>query len=52
MAIGSTTELQNQIIIAKDLKYKSQERFNAVMEQITEVHKLINSLIKSSQNYS
>lgn len=52
MSLGSMTELQNQLIIAKDLGYLSQEKFNKIMEQIVEVHKLINSLIKSSQDYS
>lgn len=52
MALGSTTELQNQLIIARDLKYLSQIKFNEIMEQVIEVHKLINSLIKSSRNYS
>lgn len=52
MALGSTTELQSQLMIGKDLNYLSQEKYNVLMAQITEVHKLLNSLIKSSQNYS
>lgn len=52
MSLGSTTELENQLIIAQDLKYLSQEKFIVIIEQLREVHKLINSLIKSSQNYS
>jgi four helix bundle protein len=52
MALGSTTELQNQLIIAKDLNYLNEEKFKIIMDQTIEVHKLINSLIKSSQSYS
>lgn len=52
MSLGSTTELHSQLIIARDLDYLSQDQFVKLMEQITEVHKLINSLIKSSQSYT
>jgi len=50
MVLGSTTKLQNQLIIARDLKYLSQKRLNKIVEQITEVHKRINSLIEGPQN--
>ena len=52
MSLGSVTELQNHLIISRDLKYLSDEEYNKLMEKIVEVHKLINSLIKSSQNYT
>jgi four helix bundle protein len=52
MALGSTTELQSQLMIGKDLNYLSQKSYNVLLEQIIEVHKLLNSLIKSSQSYS
>jgi four helix bundle protein len=52
MALGSTTELQSQLMIGKDLKFLSQKEYSLIIEQIIEVHKLINSLIKSSQSYA
>ena len=48
MALGSVTELQNQLIIASDLGYIQKESFQMVFELTVEVHKLINSLIKSA----
>ncbi len=50
MALGSTTEIQNQLIICKDLKYVKLSIFNELMLKSIDVHKLINSLIKSSKN--
>jgi four helix bundle protein len=52
MSLGSTTELHSQLIIARDLSYLSQEEYVKLLDQVTEVHKLVNSLIKSSQNYT
>ncbi len=45
-ALGSVTELQNQILVAKDVCYLSQEKFQEIAEQSVIVHKLINGLIK------
>lgn len=47
MALGSTTELQNQFIIAKDLNYVSEEEFNSMLDELITINKLINGLIKS-----
>lgn len=52
MSLGSTTELQSQLIIAKDLKYILIDDYNRIIDQVLEVHRLINSLIKSSQDYT
>jgi four helix bundle protein len=49
MALGSLTESQNQLIIARDLKYISQEEFKKIYEQSVVVSKLLNGLIKSSK---
>lgn len=51
MALGSTTELQNQLIITRDLHYIDEAQFNSITSKLTYVHKLINGLIKSSRNY-
>jgi len=48
MALGSTTEVQSQIMIARDLNYISLEEFVDFENQIIVVHKLLNGLIKSS----
>lgn len=49
VALGSLTELQNQLLIAKDLGYLSEKRFKETAEKTIFVHKLINGLIKSSR---
>ena len=52
MSLGSTTELQNQLIIAKDLGYLSKSTFDKLNDQTITVHKLINGIIKSADAYS
>ncbi len=49
IALSSITELQNQLIISKDLNYFQKEKFNQLSEQIIKVQKLLNGLIKSSK---
>lgn len=49
MSQGSVTELQNQLFIAKGLKYIDQKSFNKTSNQTITVHKIINGLIKSSK---
>lgn len=48
MSKGSLTELQNQLLVARDVKYLSPESFKSIAEQTVTVHKLINGLIKSA----
>ena len=48
MALGSLTELQNQILIARDVGYINKENFSKIAEQSVVVSKIINGLIKSS----
>lgn len=45
-ALGSLTELRNQLLIARDIKYLTKEKFNELANQTISVSKLINSLIK------
>lgn len=49
MSQGSITELQNQLIIANDVHYISDELFKVTYEQSVKVHKLLNGLIKKSK---
>ena len=46
IALGSLTELQNQLIVAKDVRYTTKEVYQEVSNQTVVVHKLINGLIK------
>ena len=52
MALGSLTEVENQIIIAHDVDYINQKDFINISEQIMIVNKLTNGLIKKSKFYS
>ena len=47
LSLGSLTELQNQLIVSKDVHYISQFEFDCLIGRVTEVSKLLNSLIKS-----
>jgi four helix bundle protein len=49
MALGSLTELQNQLLLARDLNYLGKRTFQDLAEQTVIVSKLINGLIKSSK---
>ena len=46
-SLGSLTEIQNQLLIARDLGYINQQLFNDIALQTVVVSKLINGLIKS-----
>lgn len=49
IALGSVTEVQNQIIIARDVHYISPQKFDVIIGQTIKVHKILNGLIKSSK---
>ncbi len=49
MSLGSTTELQNQLLIARDLRYLNKQVFDNIAESTISVHKLLFGLIKSSK---
>lgn len=51
MALGSITELQNQLLIAKDLGYLNQVEFDKVVKQVISVHKLLNSFISKTKTF-
>ena len=48
-SLGSTTELQNQLLVSRDIGYIKKKDFLAISEQAIKVHKIINGLIKSSK---
>lgn len=51
MAQGSVTELQNQLLITKDVGFIEKEKFREMALQSIKTHKIINGLIKSSKNH-
>lgn len=44
---GSLTELQNQLIISKDINYINTEKYSLLNEEIIIVQKMLSSLIRS-----
>jgi len=51
MALGSLTELQNQLLISRDINYLKPEEFSTISILAVKVHKIVNGLIKSSKNH-
>ena len=49
MALGSVTEVQNQLLIARDIRYFSKGEFTELAEQTILVNKLLNGIIKKSK---
>lgn len=52
VALGSTTELQNQILISRDVGYINHGKFKGIAEQSVKVNKILNGLIKKTRTYS
>ena len=52
MALGSVTELQNQLLVARDVGYIPADEFQKLAEQSVRVHKIINGLIKKTKTFS
>lgn len=50
MALGSLTEVQNQLLVARDVGYLSKGDFDRVAQQTVVVSKLTNGLIKKSKS--
>ncbi len=48
---GSVTELQNQLLVARDIGHVVQSQFDPLANQAVTVHKLISGLIKSSKSF-
>jgi len=46
IALGSSFELETQLIIAKDFDYISEEKLQTISNQITEIQKMIYGLQK------
>lgn len=52
IAHGSLTELQNQLLIARDVGYLDNEHFHQLSDQSVIVHKLLNAFIKKTREFS
>lgn len=52
IASGSLTEVQNQLIIAKDVGYINDQEFVKIINQSDMVSRICRGLIKSTRNYS
>ena len=50
IALGSLTEIQNQLLIAKDLGYINKEAFLNIANQTISVNKLIHGLMKTASD--
>jgi len=49
-ARGSLAEIENCLIIAKDLKYINPATYETFLSHLTECHKLLNGLINHTKN--
>lgn len=47
--LGSLTEIQNQLLVAKDIGYTTNEDFNKLAEQTVLINKITNGLIKKTK---
>lgn len=47
ISLGSCTELQNQLLVARDVGYLTKNDFRALASLTIETHKMLNGLIKS-----
>lgn len=50
ISLGSITEMQNQLLIARDLGYININQVKKIGEQSVLVQKLINGLVRSNKN--
>ncbi|HEV7347770.1 four helix bundle protein [Telluribacter sp.] len=46
IAMGSSSELAYQLILAKDLNYISEEAFNTLNSELVEIRKMVNAYIQ------
>jgi len=51
-SLGSITELQNQLLLSRDIGQVSASQFKQLADQTVTVSKLVNGLIKSSRAFN
>jgi len=52
MAQSSVTELQSQLLIARDVGHLEEKQFNRLSEQTVSTHKLVNGLLSATRKRS
>lgn len=52
IALGSLTEIQNQLLVARDLEYITKVEFDNLANKTVTISKITNGLIKKSRSYS
>jgi four helix bundle protein len=50
IAKGSLTELQNQLLVARDVGFITPQKFTVLAEHSIKVHKILNGLIRTSKS--
>lgn len=50
IALGSVTELQNQLVIARDVGYISTSAYEELQAQSVKVHKIVNGLVRGAKS--
>lgn len=51
IALGSLIELQNQLLIARDVRYIAVSEYDNLLEQATIVHKLLNAFMSKTKSF-
>lgn len=49
IALGSVAELQNQLLVARDIRFLVKDMFEEMYKKSISLHKIINGLIKKSR---
>jgi len=49
-ALGSLTEIQNQLLISRDIGYLEKEEYNNLIRHTIKISKITNGLIKKSKS--
>ena len=50
MALGSLTEIQNQLLVARDIDFLKKQEFEILANQTIKISKITNGLIKKSKS--
>jgi four helix bundle protein len=52
IAFGSASELEYQLILSKDLGFIDEEAFDSLLDKVTEIKRMLTSLLKQVQSDS
>jgi four helix bundle protein len=52
ISLGSVTEIQNQLLITKDIGYISESEYVTLVPLMLELHKMTNGLIRKSKEFN